>query len=304
MSPVDVGERIAGGLLGVAAGDALGVTLEFSPAHARRAEPHQDITGGGPFGFGAGEGSDDSDLTWATIQAIIDAGDQPGRTIRFAADRMAAWLDTKPRDVGATTAAALRAYRAGGRLDASAAVAGEWGAGNGSLMRALPTGLVRTSLPARAAEARALSAITHADPRCTHSCVAYCELAAALVTGRPALDTIRALAADDTLRRDVRGALNLGTMATPGVLRPTGYVLDTLTVATWAVCHSASLEETLVAVVNLGGDADTTGAVAGGLLGVRDGVAAIPARWADRLDYTARFTEAARALEVLRQPRS
>lgn len=159
MAHVDVGERIAAELVGVAAGDALGVTLEFSPAHARRAEPHQDITGGGPFGFGPGHRSDDSDLTWATIQPIIDAGDRPGRTIRFAADRMAAWLDTNPRDVGATTAAALRAYRAGGRLDA--AVAGEWGAGNGSLMRALPTGLVRTSLPARAAEARALSAITH-----------------------------------------------------------------------------------------------------------------------------------------------
>lgn len=55
MSHVDVGERIAGGLLGVAAGDAHGVTLEFSPAHARRPEPHQDITGGGPFGFGAGQ---------------------------------------------------------------------------------------------------------------------------------------------------------------------------------------------------------------------------------------------------------
>jgi ADP-ribosylglycohydrolase len=258
MSHVDVGERIAGGLLGVAASDALGVTLEFNPAHARRAEPHQDITEGGTFGFGPGQGSDDSDLTWATLQAIIDAG---------------------------------------------AAVAGEWGAGNGSLMRALPTGLVRTSPPARAAEGRALSAITHTDARCTDSCIAYCLLATALATGRPALDTIKALVADDTLGPDVRNALNLGTMADVGALRPTGYVLDTLTVAVWAVCQSASLEETLIAVVNLGGDADTTRAVAGGLLGVRDGVAAIPARSADRLDYAARFTEAARALEVLRQTR-
>lgn len=131
MGHVDVGERIAAELVGVAAGDALGVTLEFSPAHARRAEPHQDIIGGGPFGFGSGHRSDDSELTWATIQPIIDAGDRPGRTIRFAADRMAAWLDTNPRDVGATTAAALRAYRAGGRLEGGAAVAGEWGGGVG-----------------------------------------------------------------------------------------------------------------------------------------------------------------------------
>ena len=62
-------------------------------------------------------------------------------------------------------------------------------------------------------------------------------------------------------------------------------MVSTLQVGVWALLQRRPLEDVLVEVVNLGGDADTTGAVAGGLLGVRDGVAAIPRRWADALEY-------------------
>jgi ADP-ribosylglycohydrolase len=85
-----------------------------------------------------------------------------------------------------------------------------------------------------------------------------------------------------------------------GHLDTSGYVLGTLGVAVWAISQPRAFEDVLIAVVNRGGDADTTGAVAGGLLGARDGLAAIPARWLGALTTRARLVQLAKALAGLR----
>jgi ADP-ribosyl-[dinitrogen reductase] hydrolase len=221
----------------------------------------------------AGQGTDDTDLTWAVAAAYLD-----GYTLEGAADRMLAWHQTGPRDVGGTTAAALAAYRTSRNARASGAAVADrpMAAGNGSLMRALPTGLVRPDPARRVAEARELSAVTHADRRCVDACVAYCDLTACLLDGAglPLLPAAK--------------------------LDTSGYVLATLQVAVWAICQPGTLEDVLVEIVNLGGDADTTGAVAGGLLGARHGHDALPARWVDLLDYRDRILAAAPVLVGLR----
>lgn len=58
-----------------------------------------------------------------------------------------------------------------------------------------------------------------------------------------------------------------------------GFVLDTLECALWAWWHFEDFEEAVVAVANLGGDADTNAAVTGALLGAQYGLDAIPERW-------------------------
>jgi ADP-ribosyl-[dinitrogen reductase] hydrolase len=77
-------------------------------------------------------------------------------------------------------------------------------------------------------------------------------------------------------------------------------VLGTLGVGVWALTRPTGFEATLTAVVNRGGDADTTGAVAGGLLGVRDGAGCIPARWATAILAGPRMRQLARHLTALR----
>ena len=79
---LNIGDRIGGGLLGVAAGDA----LEFmSPAQIqRRHGVHREITGGGPFRWRPGQGTDDTDLTWAVLAAYLDGP----FTLEKAADNM------------------------------------------------------------------------------------------------------------------------------------------------------------------------------------------------------------------------
>ena len=295
--------RVAGALLGHAAGDALGATTEFLPAdEVRRRWPagHRDITGGGVLGWRAGQGTDDTDLTWAVIDAYLD---DDGFTFKAAADRMLAWYQTGPRDVGGTTAAALCAYQANRDPSTCGAAVAEraMGAGNGSLMRALPTGLVRADPVQRAAEARELSAVTHADRRCVDACVAYCDLVAHLLDDVEPLDAITDVIDHSPIGVDVRQVLADAAVATLPAdrLDTSGYVLATLQVAVWAVCQPGTLEDVLIEVVNLGGDADTAGAVAGGLLGARDGTQAVPTRWTDRLEYRDRILAAAPALVAL-----
>src|SRR5579875_15907 len=153
--------RIAGALLGVAAGDALGATVEFaSPEQIARRFPagHREIVGGGPFGWRPGQGTDDTDLTMALVRAYLAP---EGFSLERAAEEFLAWFDAGPRDVGGTTAAALAAYR----RDRDLATCGqrhERSAANGSLMRCIATGLVRADAGLRRREAAAISRITHA----------------------------------------------------------------------------------------------------------------------------------------------
>lgn len=293
-------EGIAGGLLGVAAGDALGSTLEFLSRAAvteRYRCDHRELSGGGAFGWRPGQGTDDSDLTWAVVQAYLE-----GYSLERAADHMLAWLDTGPRDVGATTSAALAAYRRGrDPRCCGAEVAGPWAAGNGSLMRALPTALVRGDAAQRAGEAAELSRITHADPRCVESCVAYCELAAAVLDGAGPAEAIEAVLAGTAVGGEVRAILARAPHLRLDELPSGGFVLDTLAVATWALAQPGSFEDVVVQVVNLGGDADTNGAVAGGLLGVLHGAGAVPPRWRATLEYADAIDAAAPRLVAMRR---
>ena len=299
-------QRVAGALLGHAAGDALGATTEFlrrEEVRRRWPEGHRTITGGGSLGWRPGQGTDDTDLTWAVLDAYLDNGS--GDTlIEGAADRMLAWYQAGPRDIGGTTAAALSAYQAGRNPTTSGAAVADraMAAGNGSVMRALATGFVRTDPAQRAAEARQLSAITHADRRCVDACVAYCDLVAHLLDGVEPLDAVTDIIEHGHVGVDVRQALAAAADATLPAERldTSGYVLATLQVAVWAVCQPGTLEDVLIQIVNLGGDADTTGAVAGGLLGARHGSEAIPTRWVDRLEYRERIFTAVTPLVDLR----
>jgi ADP-ribosylglycohydrolase len=57
------------------------------------------------------------------------------------------------------------------------------------------------------------------------------------------------------------------------------YVVATLTAAVWCVLTSKNYRETVLKAVNLGGDTDTTGIVAGGLAGIHGGLGAVPEDW-------------------------
>ncbi|GIH18079.1 ADP-ribosylglycohydrolase family protein [Rugosimonospora africana] len=308
-------DRVAGGLLGVHAGDALGATVEFSSwasIRSRYPDGVTDIVGGGPFGWPPGHATDDTDLTRAVLLAYLAPGED---VVRAAADNMLAWLSgdwpgrepgSRPSDVGGATATGLQRYRLTG--DPRDAGAGTGRAGNGSLMRCISTGLVVTDEDRRIRESMEISAITHDDPRATVSCAAYNEMAAALLAGAgpdEAVEHGRAVATRLGVPA-VADAIAYGRQLRPAMLALTGqtfladdaagFVLDSLSLAVAAVLDARPLPDVLVDIVRIGNDTDTNAAIAGGLLGVRDGAAALPDRWLAVLQFGAEFTEAARRL--------
>ncbi|MBI4944078.1 MAG: ADP-ribosylglycohydrolase family protein [Actinobacteria bacterium] len=325
--------RVAGALLGVHAGDSLGATLEFmswQEVRERYPDGLREIVGGGVFDWPAGAPTDDTDLTRAVVLAYLDRARDPSAVVvRSAAEHMLDWFEgrwpgrvegTAPRDVGGATERGLSRYRESG--DPLRAGAGRGQAGNGSLMRCIPTALFQPDAGLRAREAMLLSAITHDDARCTVACAAYVEVAAALVGGAgPAAalaageDVARTVgpaaqgtppqddahAADEVLAAFAAGrAVELPLLAAhgPGRAFPRfgGYVLTALTLAVAAVLDPRPAADVLVDVVRLGGDADTNGAIAGGLLGARDGLGALPEAWLGRLQLRDEFLAAARTL--------
>lgn len=316
----DRADRIAGALLGLHAGDALGATLEFSPwsdIRSRYPDGLRDIIGGGPFDWAPGHATDDTDLTRAVLLAYLGAaaGDGAaagGDVVRAAADHMLAWLigdwpgrepGTMPRDIGGATLRGLESYRASG--DPRAAGAGPEMAGNGSLMRCIPTALAVVHRARRMTESAEISAITH-DPRATIACAAYNEVAAALVDGESPDTAVAAglAAATELNSQPVADAiiagqrLQLAAMAATGDVpfRAAGFVLDSLSLAVAAVLDPRGLEDVVIDIVRLGNDTDSNAAIAGGLLGARDGAAAVPARWARSLQFAGEFVAAAPVL--------
>jgi len=305
-------DRVAGALLGVHTGDALGSAVEFSSwADIRDRYPDgvRDIVGGGPFAWPPGHATDDTDLTRAVLLAYLTPNHD---MVRAAADNMVAWLTgdwpdrvpgSSPRDVGRATAAGLRRYQQ--RRDPGTSGCGQGQAGNGSLMRCLPTALAVTDRDRRIRESVRLSAITHADQRCTASCAAYNEICAALVGGATPD------AAVDEGQRTATGldnpavaaAIGYGRHLKPAMLALTGqafldddaagFVLDSLSLAVAAVLDPRPFVEVLVDIVRVGNDTDSNGAIAGGLLGARDGAGAIPPAWVSKLQFADEFLAAA-----------
>lgn len=293
---IELRDRIGGGLLGVAAGDALGATLEFMAAADIRLRygVHREIIGGGPFGWRPGQGTDDTDLTWAVLAAYLDG---PYSLERVAED-MLRWFDSGPPDVGGATSRALQRLKWTGDPRKSGNT-GERSCGNGSLMRCIPTALARPDATTRHRELAEISAVTHAHRQCIDSCIAYGEIVNALLEGGEVPEALAAARALD-LNRIVGETLDIDPALPVDRLRTSGYVIDSLRCAVWAIQQDTTFEEVIVALVNRGRDTDTTGAIAGGLVGVLRGVDGIPPRWREKLEYHDRFVAAVPRLVALR----
>ena len=222
--------RSCGAMIGLAVGDALGAPVEFQSANAIAARHGvvDEMMAGGPWL--AGEWTDDTALTLATAAAYLANGFAPEE----ACHQMIAWLQSRPKDVGNLTAMAIGEMSRGDPVQAGhRALAGRRGsAGNGSLMRALPTALVRLPGEQLVQEAIILSALTHADARCTAACVAFVTAASALIhlDARP-LEAIAAGAeASRKTHPEVAAICDAVVRGEPSRYhdRPIGYVLVAL----------------------------------------------------------------------------
>ncbi len=300
MAGPSLAERYLGCLVGLACGDALGGPFEFrSRADIAREHPDgpREFTGGGWLSLAPGEITDDTQMTLALARACGADGLDIDRLVA----EFVAWYRSNPKDIGVTTRSALsRLARGESWEEAGEAVQREAGAkgaaGNGTVMRCAPVGMRFRRDPRGLVRASVDSArITHADPRCTWGAVAVNQAIAHLLDGGDITGTPEAAIIGVPEER-VRDAVSGAGGTERDALRAGGYVLDTIRSAFWCMAHHQGFEETVIAAVALGDDADTTGAVTGALVGAAYGVAAIPARWRDAVQHRAELEGLAASL--------
>ena len=268
-------DRALGAYLGLACGDALGATVEFmSPKKIQQHYGiHRDIIGGGWLGLQAGQVTDDTQMSLALGQAIID---HRGWNLHAVADNFVAWMETEPPDVGNTCRRGLLRYRNSGQIHGEPR---DDDAGNGACMRNLPVALATWPHAERqAAWSLEQCRITHHHPLSDAATVGLARMVSLFLQGE-GLETASA-EAEGLIARHAE----FGFSPYPG--KASAYIVDTVQTVLHHFFSTDSFEACLVATVNQGGDADTTGALAGMLAGAHYGLKQIPERWLGALDQT------------------
>ncbi len=287
-------DRYRGCLVGLAVGDALETTLEFR--RPGTFEPISDMVGGGPFHLKPGEWTDDTSMALCLAQSLIeckgfDPEDQMRRYLRWYRE---GHLSSTGRcfDIGNTVRDALVRFEKTGEPFSGST--DPRSAGNGSIMRLAPVPLFFAKNPEEAMERSGESSrTTHGAP----SAVDACRYLGALIVGavrgaskdellsdrftpvpdywerRPLVSEIRDVASGSFKRKE------------PPAIRGTGYVVQSLEAALWAFHRGSTFEEGCLLAVNLGEDADTTGAVYGQIAGAYYGWERIPRQWSQKISH-------------------
>jgi ADP-ribosylglycohydrolase len=306
---MDLRERYEGCLLGLAAGDALGTTLEFKAPGTF--EPVSEIVGGGPFHLEPGQWTDDTAMALCLADSLVgcrgfDPRDQMERYLRWYRDGYLSCTGSC-FDIGITTSAALERFAESGEPYAGT----RSGAGNGCLMRLAPVPLAFARSPGRAVERAGLSArTTHGAPEAIDACRYFAGLIVGALEGRPKEELLAdhfhpsgpdAWSAFPLVPRIAEVAAGSFRRKEPPEIEGAGYVVQALEAALWAFDRGADFADCVRLAVNLGDDADTTGAICGQIAGAYYGIEGIPRRWLDVLAMADDIGWLARRLHALAQ---
>lgn len=278
--------RFRGALLGLAAGDALGTTVEFeSPGSFA---PLTDIVGGGPFRLQPGEWTDDTSMALCLAESLVEKGfDETHQLETYCRWWKEGHLSVKGRcfDIGLKTSSSLAEFRAHKRF---MPVPDDGAAGNGSIMRLAPVPLRYAGYPEGAIRYAAKSSVTtHGAWECVDACRYLAGLIVGAVQGRPKDELLSAgfspvpeLWDREPLTPKINAIANGSfKLKDPPDIFGGGYVVPSLEAALWAFHRSDDFRTGACLAVNLGDDADTTGAVYGQLAGAFYGEAGIPEAW-------------------------
>ena len=301
--------RFRGSLLGLALGDALGTTVEFM--NPGTFEPVTDIVGGGPFGLKAGQWTDDTSMMYCIAHSLMrqkafDPKDQMDLFCKWWQDGVFS-VTGECFDIGNTVRDALQRYMQTGNPIAGST--DPMSAGNGSLMRLAPVPIFAFDDFAKAVELSGESSkTTHGAVEAVDACRYYGGLIWGALHGEPKEKLLNGLYSPDghywesnSLCDSIRNLILSGNYKTKPAnqIRASGYVMHSLEAALWAFHNSDSFEEGALKAVNLGEDADTTGAIYGQLAGAYYGERVIDFKWIRKLSNAPIFYLKAQELKEI-----
>ena len=287
-------------LLGTSIGDALGVPVEFLSREELDRNPVNDMQGYGTHNQPAGTWSDDTSMSLCLADSLCD-----GYNLQDIADKFVQWMDNglwTPYgfvfDIGIATSCAICNIKKG-ISPVMTGMNGEYDNGNGSLMRILPLLIHIHSLlqKERIQKIEEVSSITHSHSRSILGCIIFMEFARNLLS-HSIEDSFMLMQKDVcSLIEQVTSLKNESVHFNRILLSSfkdyksihrkeiysSGYVVHTLEASLWCIANSLNFKDAVLSAVNLGNDADTTGAVTGGLAALVYGYESIPQEWLNRL---------------------
>lgn len=278
-------DRFIGALAGLACGDAVGTTVEFSPRGSFA--PVTDMTGHGPFNLKAGQWTDDTSMALCLAESLVekqgfDARDQMTRYLNWWQWGYLSATGTC-FDIGNTVRDALARFRDTG--EPWSGDTSPYSAGNGSLMRLAPVALFAYPTPERLPELAALSSrTTHGAAEAVECCQLFALLLDRCLRG-DAKETLMKELANKNWQETKIKTLARGDFLQAGYddIIGSGYCVQSLEAALWCFFHTDNYRDAILAATNLGDDADTTAAIAGQIAGAFYGASGIPGEWIDKL---------------------
>lgn len=304
-------ERYLGSLLGLAIGDALGGTVEFCKPGTF--QPITEMIGGGVHELAPGEWTDDTSMALCLAESLLachgfDAHDQMTRYLRWYRE---GYRSSKGYcfDIGNATREALVRFERTGQPNSGSLH--PMAAGNGSIMRLAPVPLFYANDPLAAIRLSGKSSVTtHAAAEPVDACRYLGGLIAGAVNGStkeallsslycPVQDGWTTEPLAPRIEAIAKGSFK---QKNSSAIKGSGYVVDSLEAALWAFYRTDSFEEGVLLAVNLGDDADTTGAVYGQLAGAYYGLSGLPARMREKIVQQELIVSLAEGLYAKRPP--
>jgi ADP-ribosyl-[dinitrogen reductase] hydrolase len=277
--------RYRGCLLGLACGDAVGTTVEFRERDSFR--PVTDMVGGGPFRLPPGAWTDDTSMALCLATSLVETGEfnAADQMRRYCKWHEQGYLSSTGRcfDIGLTICGSLARFKQSG--DPFSGLTDPDKAGNGCIMRLAPVPLFFYPDVAKAVHwAGESSRTTHGAPECIESCRLLAAMICAGLSGAGKDDVLFGHDPSRYSCPKVR-AIAEGSYRSKSAdqISGSGYVIHCLEASAWCFWRTESFREAVLEAVNLGDDADTTGAVCGQIAGAFYGEPAIPSEWLSRL---------------------
>jgi ADP-ribosyl-[dinitrogen reductase] hydrolase len=311
MSVLTREDRYIGCLLGLAVGDALGITLEFTTPG--KFDPIDDMVGGGPFSLKPGQWTDDTSMALCLAESLIerkgfDATDQMQRYVQWWREGHLSSIG-RCFDIGGTVSGSLSRFQRTG--DPYAGPTGDDTAGNGSIMRLAPVPMFYADDAEKAiAKAGDGSRTTHGTQTAVDACRYMTGILVGALNGEskdtllsagytPAPGSWENSPLHPKIAEIAEGSFK---EKEPPAIKGTGYVVESLEAALWAFHRSEDFETGALMAVNLGQDADTTGAVYGQIAGAHYGASGIPVSWRGKITFLEMIESFSREILALAYP--
>lgn len=287
------------GIIGLAVGDAMGVPLEFCIREKLMQHPTTEMLGYGSHDVPKGSWSDDSSMTFATVDAIVKERGINCNTIAINFldwMRNAKWTPTdRVFDIGRTCLQAIAKFELKQDIAEKCGGTSEMNNGNGSLMRILPLTYYCFAKKMEEQEifevVRKVSSITHGHEISIMGCFIYVMYGIELLNNRNLIQAYKKIKkikyntyfSEETIKKYERILKKDISKYDLDEIKSTGYVIDTLEATLWVLLNTKSYNQSIIGAINLGNDTDTIGACVGGLSGIHYGLQNIDIRWQSEL---------------------